>query len=353
MDHIASIRAALGELDAILLTGESNCFYATGFMGEGVTVVTRQGAVYITDSRYTEAAQNAIGSAAQVWEMNRDNPLNVLLSRVFEEANAKNVGFEDGQMTVAQHTVFSKALPCTLVPATRLLTALRGSKDENEIAAMVAAQRIAEGALDKLLGEITVGMTEKEIAARLHYLMVTAGAEKLSFDTIVASGPNSSMPHAVPTERRIENGDFLTIDFGCVYHGYCSDMTRTFAVGSVSDEMRRVYDTVLQAQLAGIAAARAGVSGKDIDGAAREVIEKAGYGAYFGHSFGHSLGIDIHENPNASPGNTEPMPVGAVISAEPGIYLPGRFGVRIEDVLVLNEDGCRNITAFAKELTVI
>ncbi|MBR5571730.1 MAG: aminopeptidase P family N-terminal domain-containing protein, partial [Oscillospiraceae bacterium] len=156
MDHIASIRAALGELDAILLTGESNCFYATGFMGEGVTVVTRQGAVYITDSRYTEAAQNAIGSAAQVWEMNRDNPLNVLLSRVFEEANAKNVGFEDGQMTVAQHTVFSKALPCTLVPATRLLTALRGSKDENEIAAMVAAQRIAEGALDKLLGEITV-----------------------------------------------------------------------------------------------------------------------------------------------------------------------------------------------------
>jgi Xaa-Pro aminopeptidase len=234
-----------------------------------------------------------------------------------------------------------------------LLTVLRGSKDEVEIAAMVAAQRIAESALEELLGEIAVGMTEKEIAARLQYLMVTAGAEKLSFDTIVASGPNSSMPHAVPTERRIENGDFLTIDFGCVYHGYCSDMTRTFAVGSVSDEMRAVYDTVLEAQLAGIAAAKAGVSGKEIDGAAREVIEKAGYGPYFGHSFGHSLGIDIHENPNASPGNNEPMPVGAVISAEPGIYLPGRFGVRIEDVLVLEESGCRNITAFPKELLVI
>ena len=353
MDHIASIRAALGELDAMLLTGESNCFYATGFMGEGITVVTKQGAVYITDSRYTEAAQNAIGSAAQVWEMNRDNPLNVLLARVFEDANAQNVGFEDAQMTVAQHAVFSKALPCTLVPASKVLSALRGSKDEAEIAAMVAAQRIAEGALEKLLGEIAVGMTEKEIAARLQYLMVTAGAEKLSFDTIVASGPNSSMPHAVPTERRIEKGDFLTIDFGCVYHGYCSDMTRTFAVGSVSDEQRAVYDTVLEAQLAGVAAAKAGVSGKEIDGAAREVIEKAGYGPYFGHSFGHSLGIDIHENPNASPGNNEPMPVGAVISAEPGIYLPGRFGVRIEDVLVLQEDGCRNITAFPKELLVI
>lgn len=353
MDHIARLTAALGELDALLLTGESNCFYATGFLGEGVAVVTKQGAHYITDSRYTEAAEKTIGTAAKVWEMSRENPVSALICRALEEANAVKVGFEDEVMTVAQHKVFSEKLTCQLLPASKLLTSLRGSKDEEEITRLVAAQKIAEGALEQLLKEIRIGMTEKEIAARLQYLMVSAGAEKLSFDTIVASGPNSSMPHAVPTERKVQKGDFITIDFGCVYQGYCSDTTRTIAVGEVSDEMRRVYDIVLEAQLEGIAAARAGVSGKDIDGAAREVIEKAGYGKYFGHSFGHSLGIDIHESPNASPTNEEPMPVGAVISAEPGIYLPGKFGVRIEDVLVLGEDGCRNITTFPKELLVI
>lgn len=353
MEHIAHIIAHLDELDALLLTGESNCFYATGFLGEGAAVLTKQGAYYITDSRYTEAAEKTIGTAAKVWEMSRDNPMSALIRRALSEANAEKVGFEDEVMTVAQHKVFSEKLECQLLPASKLLTELRSSKDEEEIERMVQAQRIAEGALEQLLREITVGMTEKEIAARLQYLMVSAGAEKLSFDPIVASGPNSSMPHAVPTERKIQKGDFITIDFGCVYRGYCSDTTRTVAVGEVSDEMRRVYDIVLEAQLAGIAAARAGISGKDIDGAAREVIEKAGYGAYFGHSFGHSLGIDIHESPNASPVNEEPMPVGAVISAEPGIYLPGRFGVRIEDVLILGEDGCRNITTFPKELLVV
>ena len=353
MDHIARLRASLGELDALLLTGESNCFYATGFLGEGVTVVTKQGAYYITDSRYTEAAEKAIGATAKVWEISRENPMSALIRRALEEAGAVKVGFEEEVMTVAQHKVFSEKLSCELLPASKLLTSLRGSKDEEEIARLVAAQKIAEGALAQLLKEIRIGMTEKEIAARLQYLMVSAGAEKLSFDTIVASGPNSSMPHAVPTERKIQKGDFITIDFGCVYHGYCSDTTRTVAVGEVSEEQRAVYNIVLAAQKAGIAAARAGISGKDIDGAAREVIEKAGYGKYFGHSFGHSLGIDIHESPNASPANEEPMPVGAVISAEPGIYLPGKFGVRIEDVLVLHEDGCRNITTFPKELLVI
>ena len=353
MNHIARLSASLGELDALLLTGESNCFYATGFLGEGVTVVTKQGAYYITDSRYTEAAEKTIGAAAKVWEMSRENPMSALIRRALEEADAVKVGFEEEVMTVAQHKVFSEKLSCELLPASKLLTSLRGSKDEEEISRLVAAQKIAEGALAQMLKEIRIGMTEKEIAARLQYLMISAGAEKLSFDTIVASGPNSSMPHAVPTERKIQKGDFITIDFGCVYQGYCSDTTRTIAVGEVSEEQRTVYNIVLAAQKAGIAAARAGISGKDIDGAAREVIEKAGYGKYFGHSFGHSLGIDIHESPNASPANEEAMPVGAVISAEPGIYLPGRFGVRIEDVLVLGEDGCRNITAFPKKLLVI
>ena len=174
--------------------------------------------------------------------------------------------------------------------------------------------------------------------------------ERMSFDPIVASGPNGSMPHAVPTERKIQTGEFVTMDFGCVYKGYCSDMTRTVCVGRPTEEMNRVYETVLRAQLTGIAAARAGATGAQIDGAAREVIQRAGYGEYFGHAFGHGVGAEIHESPNATPGNDKPLPVSSVISAEPGIYLPGRFGVRIEDVLVLEEGGCRDLTEAGKEL---
>ena len=256
-------------------------------------------------------------------------------------------------MTVAEHTAYTKKLSAALTPASALMTELRGSKDAEEIETMIAAQRIAEGALEQILKEIRPGMTEKAIAARLNYLMVSAGAEKTSFDTIIASGPNGSMPHAVPGMRQVREGDFITMDFGCVYKGYCSDMTRTVALGQPSDEMRQVYDIVLQAQLAGIAAAKAGVTGAAIDGAARQVIADAGYGAYFGHSFGHSLGIDIHESPNASPANEKPMPENAVVSAEPGIYLPGKFGVRIEDVMVLRPDGAEIITKAPKALLVL
>ena len=218
---------------------------------------------------------------------------------------------------------------------------------------MVAAQRIAERALEDILGEIRPGVTEKEIAARLQYLMLHYGASDMSFDPIVVSGPNGSLPHGVPSEKAIQSGEFVTMDFGCVYHGYCSDMTRTVAVGHVTEEMRAVYETVLAAQAAGIAAARAGVTGRAVDGAARAVIEQAGYGAYFGHSFGHGVGVEIHEAPNASPMNETPLPAGAVISAEPGIYLPGRLGVRIEDVILLTEEGCEDITLAPKELLIL
>lgn len=353
MNHLEHIAAHLDGLDAILLTGEANCYYAAGFMGEGIALVTRRGSWYFTDSRYTEAADKAIGNAAVIREVSREKPFSVLINEALAEAGAEKAGFEDQRMTVAEHAVYSEKLHCTLTPASSLMTELRGSKDEEELSCMTAAQRIAEGALAQILKEIRPGMTEKEIAARLNYLMVAAGAEKTSFDTIVASGPNGSMPHAVPGMRKVREGDFITMDFGCVYKGYCSDMTRTVALGRPSDEMRNVYDIVLQAQLAGIAAARAGVTGAAIDGAARKVIQDAGYGSCFGHSFGHSLGIDIHEAPNAAPGNDKPMPDGAVISAEPGIYLPGRFGVRIEDVMILRPDGAQVITKAPKALLVL
>ena len=353
MNHLEHIAAHLDELDAMLLTSEANCYYATGFMGEGIALVTRRGSWYFTDSRYTEAADKAIGDAAVIREVSRERPFSALINEALAASGAEKVGFEDQRMTVAEHAVYSEKLHCTLTPASALMTELRGSKDEEELSCMIAAQRIAEGALAQILKEIRPGMTEKEIAARLNYLMVAAGAEKTSFDTIVASGPNGSMPHAVPGMRKVREGDFITMDFGCVYKGYCSDMTRTVALGQPSDEMRNVYDIVLQAQLAGIAAARAGVTGAAIDGAARKVIQDAGYGSCFGHSFGHSLGIDIHEAPNAAPGNDKPMPDGAVISAEPGIYLPGRFGVRIEDVMILRPDGAQVITKAPKALLVL
>ena len=353
MNHLEHIAAHLDGLDAILLTSEANCYYATGFMGEGIALVTRRGSWYFTDSRYTEAADKAIGDAAVIREVSREKPFSALINEALAASGAEKVGFEDQRMTVAEHAVYSEKLHCTLTPASALMTELRSSKDEEELSCMTAAQRIAEGALAQILKEIRPGMTEKEIAARLNYLMVSAGAEKTSFDTIVASGPNGSMPHAVPGMRKVREGDFITMDFGCVYKGYCSDMTRTVALGRPSDEMRNVYDIVLQAQLAGIAAARAGVTGAAIDGAARKVIQDAGYCSYFGHSFGHSLGIDIHEAPNAAPGNDKPMPEGAVISAEPGIYLPGRFGVRIEDVMILRPDGAQVITKAPKALLVL
>ena len=169
----------------------------------------------------------------------------------------------------------------------------------------------------------------------------------------MASGPNGSKPHAIPGPRKIQRGEFVTMDFGCVYGGYCSDMTRTVAIGEPTEEMKKVYHIVLEAQLAGIAAARAGVPGKSIDAAARKVIEEAGYGEYFGHGYGHSVGIEIHESPNANTRDESLMPVGAAVSAEPGIYLPGKFGVRIEDVTILTENGCIDITQSPKELIIL
>ena len=248
---------------------------------------------------------------------------------------------------------YSKDLTCEFVPASKLLTELRQSKDDEEIENLKAAQRIADKALTQLLEEIRPGMTEKEISGRLQYLMMAGGAEKMSFDPIIASGPNSSLPHAVPTERKVMAGDFLTIDFGCIYNGYCSDTTRTVAIGYATDEMKKVYDTVLQAQLAGIAKAKTGVIGREVHEAAHDVIRAAGYGEYFGHGFGHSLGIEIHEAPNFNTRNNDPMPDRAVVSAEPGIYLPDWGGVRIEDDITVTADAGRSLSDFPRELRIL
>ena len=357
MDHFAAICAKLAEygVDAMLLTCAPNRFYASGFASsgtDGVAFVTREQAYYFTDFRYIEAATAQVrGAAVEMVKSGRGYL--TLLNEAIARHGVKRVGYEDAYMTVAEYNVYREKLNCELVPAAKLMTELRMVKDARELEALIAAQRIAEKALEEIYNDIRVGTTEKELAARLTYLMLHYGAENMSFDPIVVSGANGSMPHGVPTEKPISDGDFVTMDFGCLYHGYCSDMTRTVAVGHVTEEMEKVYRTVLRAQLAGIERARAGISGHDVDASARDIIAAEGYGEYFGHSFGHGVGVEIHEAPNASPYYKEALPAGAVISAEPGVYLPEKFGVRIEDVIILREGGCENITRAPKELLII
>ncbi len=354
MNHLSQIAARLPEygLDAMLITSESGERYALGFHGEGLLLVTRDGAHYTTDGRYIETAREQI-TGAEVKLAHADSG-HLPQARAYVEANGlHNVGFESGAMTVDAHRRYAQELPCILTPAQPLLDTLRAAKDEEELDAMRRAQRITDAAFKAVLDFIRPGMTEREIAARLVYELLRRGGDKVSFDPVVAAGANGSRPHAVPGDQVVDAGMFITMDFGCKVDGYCSDMTRTVALGQPTEEMERVYSVVLAAQRAGINAARAGVAGREVDAAARQVIAEAGYGEFFSHSFGHSLGLDIHESPNAGPSAAVPLPVGAVISAEPGIYLPGRFGVRIEDVLILKEGGCENITRAPKDLIVL
>ena len=352
MARISQIRQKLGELDALLLTDPISIRYASGFfITDGAAVVAKNGAWLVTDSRYIEAAQAAV-TDMDVLCVSREKPLMAFLQELIAAAGPA-VGAEEDRLSHRLWSDYEEKLGVTLRPAAHILAGLRACKDAAEIEYFTAAQRIAEKALDEVLGLIRPGLTEQEVSAELVYRMYKYGSEANAFDPIVVAGAKSSLPHGVPGDNVIRDGDFVTMDFGAMVGGYCSDMTRTVAVGHATDEMRKVYGIVLEAQLAGIAAAHAGVTGRDIDGAARAVIEKAGYGPYFGHGFGHSLGLEIHEAPNANPANDKPMPLGAVISAEPGIYLPGRFGVRIEDEMWLREDHAQVITKAPKELIIL
>lgn len=338
--------------DAIMVTSEANRQYVTGFHSTaGLALITAEQAWFFTDSRYIEAAQGSILNA-QVLLVDAENTYSARVNKVAAECGIDVLGFEDAQVTYAEHLEWSEKLKPKLHPAQSLLTTLRAVKSRDELDALILAQRISERAFEDIIPFISERVTERELAAELVYRLMKNGADDKSFDPIIVSGVRSSMPHGVPSDALITKG-FLTIDFGAKKNGWCSDTTRTLCVGAPDDEMTRVYNTVLQAQLAGIQAARAGVRGSDIDAAARRVITQAGYGQYFGHGFGHSLGLEVHESPNAAPSNGKEMPNGAVISAEPGIYIPGKYGVRIEDVIYITEDGCENITNLPKILTIV
>ncbi len=355
MNHLNAITAQLDayQLDALCITSQPGEYYAVGLKGEGVVLVTRQGCHYFTDSRYIELAQNTVTNADVTMVTPHQDHL-ALASLVLEHYGLRRVGIEEAYLTVERWQKMKIAFPADteLVPAGKLLTELRSAKTEEELAVMQKAQDITDQVFAEICEFLHAGVTESEVAAQLTYLQMKHGAEGNSFPPIVASGANGSMPHAIPTAKPIQKGEFVTMDFGCIYQGYCSDMTRTVAIGQPSDEMRRVYDAVLEAQLAGIAAAKAGVPGCDVHNAAWDVLKKYGYGDYFGHGFGHSLGIEIHESPNANRANTKPLPAGAVLSAEPGVYLPGKFGVRTEDVIFLTETGNRILTHAPKHLII-
>lgn len=354
MNNFKKLMAAVAaaEIDALMLESPVNRQYASGFdASDGVAIITANKAWFFTDSRYIEAAQNTI-SDAEVLMVSRDWPYSRRINDVIDSERIKKLGFEENRTTYSAFTKWKEKVNAELVPAESIITDLRAVKTPEELEFLIQSQRTAEKSFNEILPMISTDITEKELATELLYRFQKNGAEDKSFDSIIVSGPHSSMPHGVPCDEKIVNG-FLTIDFGVRKNGWCSDTTRTLCVGKPTDEMRRVYDIVLEAQLAGIAAAHAGATGSEIDGAARAVIEKAGYGEEFGHGFGHGVGLEIHEAPYASPSCDDPIPAGAVISAEPGIYLPGRFGVRIEDVIYITENGCVDITELPKELIIL
>lgn len=356
MNNVRKIQDALKarKLDGVLITDEKDQRYALGFpFTDGAVLLSRNEAWLITDSRYVEAAAAAVGDWAEVVLFDIKRGLLECVKGLVQKAGINRLGVEEEKLSHAEFLRWQQCLARELVSAQSLFQELRAVKSGEEVECMRHAQQISERALMETMHLIKPGISERELAAELVYRMLRFGGEGCSFDPIVVAGAKTSMPHGVPGDELLEEGGFVTIDFGCLKEGYCSDMTRTFALGKPTEEMVNVYETVLKAQITAINAARAGITGQELDKAARDVIAAAGHGAHFGHGFGHSLGLDIHESPNANPRNDKPLPAGAVVSAEPGIYLPGRFGVRIEDVIVLREGGCENITTFPKELIVL
>ena len=353
MKNLDKYLSLLGEeVDGLLLTSRYSRHYGAEFdIAEGVAIVAAKGCRYFTDSRYIESAQRDL-KGFEVLCVDKIGYMK-LLNDAIADFGVTALGYEENYLTVAELMGYEKNLNAKLVPFNKEISGFRGVKEAWELELMRKAQAITDKAFSEVITRLKPGMTELELQAELIYCLYKNGATGLAFDPIVVSGPNTSLPHGVAGSRVIGEGDFVTMDFGASYMGYCSDMTRTVAVGFATEEMKKIYATVLEAQLAGLAASKAGVPGKDIDGAARKVISDAGYGEYFGHGYGHSLGLEIHESPNPNARNEEGMPVGAVASAEPGIYLPGKFGVRIEDTCIFKEDGIEILTASPKNLIIV
>ncbi len=348
-DRIAALRAALAPLglDALWISGPENRRYLSGFTGSaGTLTVTPERALLATDFRYYEQVRQQ----APAWELVEVGPSTI--KTLAEQASAlglRRIGFESAVITVDTYDTWRAELPSVeWVPTKGLVEGLRAVKDADELAAIEEAVRIADDAMQHIMGWIRPGVTEAEIAWELEVHMRTHGAEKLAFNLIVGAGPNGAMSHAIPGPRAVQVGDPIVIDMGAMVRGYCSDLTRSFCLGRASDDYRKVWRTVLDAQRTAERGIRAGLPGKAADALARDLIYGAGYEGQFGHGLGHSAGLAIHEDPRASMTSEDTLVAGNILTVEPGIYDPAWGGVRIEDMVLVQEGGCRVLTQCPK-----
>ncbi|MGN1316359.1 MAG: M24 family metallopeptidase [Acutalibacteraceae bacterium] len=354
MEKIKSLQKILKNSDeAILISSPENRRYFTDFpSSDGFLIVTSDDAVLFTDSRYIEAAQKtALCRASLVTKASKE------IKFYFENKGISKILTERERLTVETADALKKTFrPCRVVPSKVLekkINELRTVKSPDEINCIKKAQAIAEEAFRHILTFIKPGVTEKSIALELDFYMLSHGAEALSFETIAVTGKKTSMPHGVPDNTVVSDGDFVTMDFGAVYKGYHSDMTRTVAVGSISPEQKKIYEIVLAAQKSALEILKKGVPCKTADAAARDIIKENGYGEYFGHGTGHGVGIEIHEMPGLSPASDAVLESGNIVTVEPGIYIPDKFGVRIEDMALITDEGSQNLTCAPKELIVL
>jgi Xaa-Pro aminopeptidase len=350
-ERLAELLSGL-ELDAILISAIVNVRYLTGFTGSnGLVLLAPDLRLFVTDFRYVEQAGAEVESS-----FDRHHAPTELIDVVAGALGERDIrlGFEDSHVTVQQHARLREKLPerVELVAAGAPVEELRRTKEPGEAQAIRDACRLADEAAEQAISRGLEGRTEREVALALERAMQDLGAAGPSFETIVAAGANGARPHARPRDARIESGDLVVIDWGAKLDGYCSDCTRTLAVGQADSEAQAVYELVLRAQLTGLDSVAPGVGTRAVDSAAREVIRQAGHGQHFGHGLGHGVGLEVHEAPRLSQRSDDKLAAGNTVTVEPGVYLPERFGVRIEDLVLVTEDGCEILTSLQKELLV-
>ncbi|MFX3674783.1 MAG: M24 family metallopeptidase [Paenisporosarcina sp.] len=353
MEKLKKLRQSFEEnqIDALLITSGYNRRYITGFTGTaGVAIVTQEQAVFITDFRYTQQAQKEITGFEIV---QHTKPIMEEVGFQLEKLGVKSVGFEKDDMSYSMYEIYRKAVKSDLVPVSGLIEKIRLIKTDQEIKIIKAAADIADAAFSHIITYISPGKTELDVSNELEFFMRKQGASSSSFDIIVASGLRSALPHGVATDKIIEKGDFVTLDFGALYNGYVSDVTRTIAVGEPSDQLKEIYQIVLDAQLKSLDEIKAGMTGIQADAVARDYIKSKGYGDAFGHSLGHGIGLEVHEGPGLSFRSETVLEPGMVITIEPGIYVPGVGGVRIEDDAVVTPTGNEKLTHSTKELLIL
>lgn len=340
------------KVDAFISSFQPTNQYLCGYHGSnGFFAVTKSASYFLTDFRYDEITQTEVTADVKLIAQ---GSLSKAASEKKVFSSVKNIAFEKDRLTVSEHENLKKNLPGKkLIPVTGIVENLRAVKDEEEIKILKRAFDFSDRVFQSIIGTIKPGMTELEISAEISYLHKKYGAQNDSFDVIVASGVRGSLPHGTATTKKIENNEFVTLDFGCLVEGYHSDMTRTICIGKPTSEMKKVYRIVQDAQQKACDFVRSGISAKKIDSIARKHIQSRGYGKYFGHSLGHGVGLEIHELPRIAPKSMETLNVGNVITIEPGIYLPKQFGVRIEDTIIVRERGCEVLTGSPKELITI